>query len=574
VRPLVGFGRVAVLIIIGVLLGVTALVLIVMFVLAFVVAGELTGREHPHLKETGVPAPARVATAGFVMAAAGAVMVAAGPGLDGTAARVVVALGLPLIAVGVLRRLWRLPGAGRTELALGAARDRLGRRKTLAAAGVAGVLLAVGAVVGIGAAGVPLIAGTVAAVVYGWRHGGARLKTVERARQTVALAARIPDPLQVTVEVTRWLAGSDDLIAEAEAVLPRTWMAGDEQDVLQALADRGGWEARIDPESRHVWIEHLEPVLPLPDRVELDPSAAPDGLALTLGAAYTETGEVGWAVWDPDNADPHLLVCGPTRSGKSVMLRGLLAQAINGGWSTLIADPKGVDYRWADGLPGVTRASGDHAYAAIDAAVSEMKDRQAWMEEHAERTATNLGEVADNPYRPCLVLIDETAELVELGGDGDQKEKKARREQTRESLGSLARRSRFVQMVMCVATQRPDASIIAGEVRGNLGTRVLTGQGEQQHLLMAFGSADVPPLPPGFPNGRARYMIGGAGPYEMQVPWIDPQTIIDTHRQAVDVAPDAPPAAWQEMAAADDDGGHVRVALDLDDDDDDDRAER
>lgn len=564
-RTLIGFARVAAAIVIGAVLGWTALILIVVFTAAVLLALGLVGREHPHLKETGVPAPGRVASAGFVMAVAGAVVTLTGPGLDGTAARVVVALGLPLIAVGVLRRLWRLPGAGRTELALGAARDRLGRRVAYAAAGVAVVLLAAGAVLGVGVAGVPVVAMTVGAVAYGWRHGGRRLEATERARANVAVAARIGDPLAVTIEVTRWLAGSDDIIAEAEAVLPRTWLAGDEQDVLQALAERGGWEARIDPASRHVWLSHLEPVLPLPDRIELDADAAPDGLALTLGAGYTETGEVGWAVWDPDNADPHLLVCGPTRSGKSVLLRGLLAQAINGGWRVEIADPKGVDYRWADGLPGVTRASGDHAYAAIDAAVSEMRDRQAWMEEHAERTATNLGEVPDNPYRPCLVLIDETAELVELGGDGDAKEKKARREQTRESLGSLARRSRFVQIVMCVATQRPDASIIAGEVRGNLGTRVLTGQGEQQHLLMAFGSADVPGLPPGYPNGRARYMVGGAGPYEMQVPWIDPQTIIDHHQQDVETAPDRPPAAWEEMPPP---TRETRETLNLDEDED------
>jgi len=569
-QTFVGFVTIAVLIVIGALLGVTALVLIVVFAAALAAVNALEAREHPHLKETGVPGPGRVATAGLVISTAGGLMALAGPGLDGTAARVVVGLALPALTVSVLRRLWAHPGAGRTELAFGAARDRA-PRLVLAAAAVGVALLVAGTVLGIPGAGLPLVLAAVGAVVYGWRSGGKRLKTVERARQTVALAARIPDPLDVTVEVRRWLAGSDDLIAQAEAVLPRTWMAGDEQAVLQGLADRGGWEARIDPESRHLWMEHLEPVMPLPDRVDLDPAAAPDGLALTLGAAYTPTGEVGRAVWDPDNADPHLLVCGPTRSGKSVLLRGLLAQAVAGGWQTLIADPKGVDYRWADGLPGVTRASGDHAYEAIDAAVGEMKDRQAWMEEHAPATATNLGEVLDNPYRPMLVLIDETAELVELGGEGAPKDRKQRQDETRQGLGSLARRSRFVQIVLCVATQRPDATIIAGEVRGNLGTRVLTGQGEQQHLLMAFGSADVPALPPGFPNGRARYMIGGAGPYEMQVPWIDPQTIIDHHRQAGDVAPDAPPAAWEEMPDAE---GAGRVTLDLDDEEEEDRAER
>ena len=266
----------------------------------------------------------------------------------------------------------------------------------------------------------------------------------------------------------------------------------------------------------------------LPDRVPLKVHDAPNGLALRLGQAINAAGDAPeWVWWDPDAADPHLLSTGPTRSGKSVLLRVLLAQALAGGWVVIIADPKGVDYRWADGLPGIRRASGERAFEAIDWAREEMARRQNWMENHAPRTAANLGESPNNPFMPCLVIIDETAELLELDGDAeDAKEARARREQTRKSLGSLARRSRFVSIVMCVATQRADATIIPVETRGNLGTRVLTGEGEPGHKQMAFGTQQIPRLRAGYPQGRGRVMVGGGMPREMQVPWISTEDIL------------------------------------------------
>lgn len=309
---------------------------------------------------------------------------------------------------------------------------------------------------------------------------------------------------------------------------------------MQRAFAQAGWRCQVFPEDRAVRLERMEAPVPLPTRDVLDPYERPVGLALRLGVMHDPEGQVIPARWDPDAADPHLLTVGPTKSGKSVLLRCLLAQAVAGGWAIIIADPKGVDYRWASGLPGVIlRASGDRAFDGIDAAVEEMHHRQAWMEEHAPPTATNLGEAPDNPFPNVLVVVDELAELLVLGD-------KRRREATSTGLGSLARRSRFVNVVMVVATQRPDASIVGGEVRGNLGTRVLTGEGEQQHKLMAFGTIDVAPLPAGYPRGRGRLMVGGGGPYEVQVAFIDPQAVIDAHLPHDQQAANAPPVEWDQ----------------------------
>ncbi|MDP2710270.1 MAG: FtsK/SpoIIIE domain-containing protein [Solirubrobacteraceae bacterium] len=429
-----------------------------------------------------------------------------------------------LLALGVagwrIRRFWREPGADRLELVWGVVVDR--HRLVLLA------VLAVGVVADLGAAAaaisggsIPLVLGLCALFAVSWRGGWWRDRMVRQLRIVAANAGRIGDPSTVDIHVRAW---DDVFIERATALYPLTsWVAPTDPAPLEQAFAAERWRATLHADKRIVNVERLPARMELPETDELDPYECPTGVALRLGVTHDADGRIVPAVWDPDAADPHLLAVGPTKSGKSVLLRCLLAQAIAGRWTSVIADPKGVDYRWAANLPGVAlRASGDDAFEAIDYAVDEMHRRQTWMEEHAALTATNLTEVPGNQFPNMLVVVDEMAELSMLGD-------KKRREQTMASLGSLARRARFVNIVLVVATQRPDATIIPGEIRGNLGTRVLTGDGEQQHKLMAFGTTDVCPLPPGYPRGRGRLMVGGAAPAEFQAAFIDPQTVIDAH---------------------------------------------
>ncbi|MDP2712557.1 MAG: FtsK/SpoIIIE domain-containing protein [Solirubrobacteraceae bacterium] len=438
-----------------------------------------------------------------------------GPGLRCVGSLLVLGL-----AARRIRRFSREPGADRLELVWGVVVDR--HRIVLLA------VLAVGVVADLAAAAtaisggpIPLVLGLSGLFAAGWRGGWRRDRMVRQLRIVAANAGRVADPSNVDIHVRVW----DDVFIERATVLyPMTsWVAPSDPAPLEQAFAAEGWRATLHADKRIVDVERLPARMELPETDALEPYERPTGLALRLGVTHDEDGRIVPAIWDPDAADPHLLAIGPTKSGKSVLLRCLLAQAIAGRWTSVIADPKGVDYRWAADLPGVAlRASGDDAFEAIDFAVEEMHRRQAWMEEHAALTATNLSEVPDNPFPNMLVVVDEMAELAMLG---DRK----RREQTMAGLGSLARRARFVNIVLVVATQRPDATIIPGEIRGNLGTRVLTGEGEQQHKLMAFSTTDVSPLPPGYPRGRGRLMVGGAPPAEFQAAFIDPRTVIDVH---------------------------------------------
>ncbi len=518
----------AALIVFGFIAGISAAILVVVWGVVMLAAYRAAQR-------------ALVSTAEGLLALAAILALIVAPGLAmATGWRLGFSLALPALSAWRLWALWGDSGHDTVEAAAWTAWLSY-RVPTLAGLGVGLVALIVGALVKIPGAGVPLIAACGGLLAVGMKGGGAKRAAIAQLKIDAANATGIGDANSIIVAGVEW--HQSGAILAATVVYPDTWVPPRDRSQEAGLIAgyrQHGWRASLDASTRTVSVEALPEPEALPDRIDLPADFPPEGLSMLLGEMIGPDGTRVAAVWDPDSADPHLLVCGPTRSGKSVLLRCLLAQALSGVWRVLIADPKGVDYRWADGLRGLRRAGGDEAYEAIDAALAEMQERQLWMETHAPRTATNLGEVPNNPFPPCLVLIDEAAELVELGD-------KARQAATRKALGSLARRSRFVQMVMVVATQRPDASIIAGEVRGNLGTRVLTGEGEMQHRMMAFGRSDIEPLPDAFPNGRARLAVGGAGPAECQIPFIDPQAILDFHEG--ERAGDSVPEAWQEPEA-------------------------
>lgn len=169
------------------------------------------------------------------------------------------------------------------------------------------------------------------------------------------------------------------------------------------------------------------------------------------------------------------------------------------------------------------------------------------MEEHAPSTATDLMDIPDQPYAPLLVIADEAAELAGLGD-------KNRKEQTKSNLGSLVRRGRFIGALVCVATQRPDVSFIPGEVRANLGTRVLCGEGDVQMYSMALEVApeDVVPLTPPHRRGQGRVCIGGAPPRELQLAFVSAEDVLAAH-QVQEAVGDVVPEAWTEQLDADPD---------------------
>lgn len=155
-----------------------------------------------------------------------------------------------------------------------------------------------------------------------------------------------------------------------------------------------------------------------------------------------------------------------------------------------------------------------------------MEERQDWLQRHLWGGADGADEqgdllkVAGQPYKPCLVIVDEAAEMCGLGDKDD-------RAQTAESLSSLARLSRFAGMCCAFATQRPDVKFLGGgETKANLGTRVLYGSAGPTltNMVLGMASKDLAKLSASV-RGRGRAVITEGNAIEFQGGFITPRTV-------------------------------------------------
>lgn len=320
------------------------------------------------------------------------------------------------------------------------------------------------------------------------------------------------------------------------APLPPSWRASaleaDRAELRERLSAWGSpWAVEMDPSSRRLRARLCEPlptrwVIPSDRSWEWIGKHKPSALALYLGEAQdADTGEAFPLWWDPDATDPHALIGGKTKSGKSVGLRLLVAQAVARGWGVIIADPKGVDFVWAGRLPGVRYFPGVNCLDGLAEAVGEMQERQGWLQRSLWTGAAGADEEGDllkvpgQPYQPCLVIVDEAAEIAGLGDKDDKA-------QTAERLSSLARLSRFVGMICAFATQRPDVKFLSGETKANLGTRVLYGSAGPTltNMVLDMASRDLAKLTAGV-RGRGRAVITEGTALEFQGGFITPRTV-------------------------------------------------
>lgn len=322
------------------------------------------------------------------------------------------------------------------------------------------------------------------------------------------------------------------------SALPPEWRAtsleADREEVRQRLAKWGvPWTVAMSSSERTLSASLCAPLptcwtLPNDRSWEWIEANKPSPLALYLGEAQdADTGESFPLWWDPDVTDPHALVGGKTKSGKTVGLQLLVAQAIARGWDAIIADPKGVDFAWAGRLPRVRYFPGPDCLNGVAEAVGEMHERQGWLHRNLWSGVDGADEIGDLlktpncPYRPCLVIVDEAAEAAGLGDKEEQR-------QTSDGLSSLARLSRFAGMVCAFATQRPDVKFLSGETKANLGTRVLYGSAGPilTRMVLDMPSTDMAALSQSV-RGRGRAVITEGIALEFQGGFVTPRSIKD-----------------------------------------------
>ena len=196
-----------------------------------------------------------------------------------------------------------------------------------------------------------------------------------------------------------------------------------------------------------------------------DSYLSPKSFVLVLGESYTGPVTVNLA------HIPHILLGGSTGSGKSVLLKLLLMQALRKGAEVYIADFKGgVDF------PKVWHEKCRMCFAEedlcniLDQLVEELERRKSAFKALGCPNIDAYNEIAERPLQRLIFACDEVAEMLDKTGADNERKKLLAQIESR--LSTIARQGRAIGIHLILATQRPDATIIPGQIRNNMDFRV------------------------------------------------------------------------------------------------------
>lgn len=213
---------------------------------------------------------------------------------------------------------------------------------------------------------------------------------------------------------------------------------------------------------------------------------------------------------------PHMLVCGTTGSGKSVLQRNLIFHCIqhNDMWRFLGVDVKRVELtpfkKYKKTVLGIG-ANLEDGVEIVRYAKEVMETRYKEMEERGFNHFKDLLDpVTGKPPYAVMLMVDEA--FMFMSPEGAKTDEGKMRDQLHAEastvLGDIARLGRASGVHLVLATQRPDATVIKGELKANLDIRVAAGRLDSTPSMMVLDSGAATMLP-GDIKGRGIVRFGG-----------------------------------------------------------------
>jgi hypothetical protein len=212
---------------------------------------------------------------------------------------------------------------------------------------------------------------------------------------------------------------------------------------------------------------------------------------------------------------PHMLICGSTGSGKSVLQRNLVFHCIqnNDMWRFLGVDVKRVELtpfkRYKKTVLGIG-ANLEDGVEIVRYAKEVMETRYEEMEAKGVNHFKDLKDENGKPPYAIMLMVDEAFMFLSLEG-AKTDEGKMRDQLHGEAavmLGEIARLGRASGVHLVLATQRPDATVIKGELKANLDIRIAAGRLDATPSSMVLDSGAATQLP-GHIKGRGIVRFGG-----------------------------------------------------------------
>ena len=201
---------------------------------------------------------------------------------------------------------------------------------------------------------------------------------------------------------------------------------------------------------------------------------------------------------------PHILLGGSTGSGKSVLLKLLLMQALRKGAEVCIADFKGgVDYpkEWRQRCR-MCFTEDDLLYT-LDQLAAVLEYRKERLSDTGCKDLDAYNEATGENLPRLVFACDEVAELLDK--TGRSKEDRERLGKIENRLATLARLGRAFGIHLILATQRPDANIIPGQIRNNMDFRVCGRAESVLSQIILDNSSAAEQIPK---DARGRFITG------------------------------------------------------------------
>ena len=196
-----------------------------------------------------------------------------------------------------------------------------------------------------------------------------------------------------------------------------------------------------------------------------DSYLSPKSFVLVLGESYTGPVTVNLA------HIPHILLGGSTGSGKSVLLKLLLMQALHKGAEVYIADFKGgVDFPKVWHEKCRMCFTEENLRYTLNQLVAVLEYRKSAFKALGCPNIDAYNETMEQPLPRLIFACDEVAEMLDKTGADNERKKLLAQIESR--LSTIARQGRAFGIHLILATQRPDATIIPGQIRNNMDFRV------------------------------------------------------------------------------------------------------
>lgn len=257
---------------------------------------------------------------------------------------------------------------------------------------------------------------------------------------------------------------------------------------------------------QHIILHMAFPDAKIPDRAVLPKKLSDKTSEILLGESMD-----GQVAIDLDKS-PHTIVGGATGSGKTTLIITMTGQLIQKEVEVTIIDLKGgQDYppAWKGKLCNFVTDSQD-ALSQLSMATQDLQSRLLAFAQVSDAKGVPCSSLDDynrlcaptSKLRRKVVVIDEIAELTDTTGmDKPHKELAAKIVQ---NLSTIARLGRSVGINLIIGTQRPDATVVPGQIKNNLANRIC-GICDNTLSMIILDNTDAADLIP--KNAQGRFIL-------------------------------------------------------------------